>query len=86
MRRKSRLRLWLLDHLPKRSCGLGKPISEAPHFIVRVFYGGYWIEESLEGPFTTEREAMSVWDEMHAKGYGAIIYSCVNTRNVSASD
>lgn len=66
-----------------RTSGLGKPISEGPHFIVRVFYGGDYCEESLEGPFATLDEAADVRREQWNGGNGAIVYRCTNaTREV----
>lgn len=66
-----------------RTSGLGKPISEGPHYIVRVFYGGDYCEESLEGPFATLDEAANVRRENRDKGRGAIVYQCTNaTREV----
>lgn len=84
MRRKSRFRLWWLEHFGKRSCGLeGQPISEDTHYIVRVFYGGYWCEESLEGPFATYEQAAAIWGEEWDKGNGAIIYTCENATRLA---
>lgn len=83
MRRKSGLRLWLMEHLPRRTSGLGKPISEAPHYIVRVYYGGYWCEESLEGPYATSDEAAAVRREHWAKGCGAVVYRCTSIQSSS---
>lgn len=80
LRGKSALHLWLLEHFGRRTCGLGKPISEDPHYIVRVFYGGYWCEESLEGPFATEEEAADMLRDRWAEGFGAIAYRCTNMR------
>jgi hypothetical protein len=69
--------------LQGRTSGLSKPISEDPHYIVRVFYGGDYCEESLEGPFATLDEAAHVHREQWDKGHGAIVYRCVNaTREV----
>jgi hypothetical protein len=65
---------------PGRTCGLGKPISEEDHYIVRVFYGGYWCEESLEGPFATHEEAETLLHEQRSKGHGAIMYRCSSVK------
>lgn len=61
-----------------RTSGLGKPISEGPHYIVRVFHGGDYCEESLEGPFATLNEARDVRRVQWDKGNGAIVYRCTN--------
>lgn len=69
--------------LGKRVSGLGKPISEADHYIVRVFYGGYYCEETLEGPYATIEEAAAVVRERWDAGTGAVVYRCSNvTRDV----
>ncbi len=64
--------------LGRRRSGLGKPISEDDHYIVRVFYGGYYCEETLEGPYATLEAAKAIRAEQHEKGNGAIIYRCSN--------
>lgn len=67
-----------------RTSGLGKPTTEGPHYVVRVFYGGYWCEESLEGPSATLDEAAVIRREQRDKGNGAIVYRCTNATQETA--
>jgi hypothetical protein len=70
---RSALRRWWLDHFSKRYRGIGDHARDNG-YIVRVYHGGYWVEESLQGPFQTVEEAAEARDLARADGSGAIIY------------
>lgn len=69
----------------RRASGLGKPIDDGPHFIVRVFYGGDMCDESLEGPFTAESQANALALFERKTGHGAVVYRCTNTKLVASA-
>lgn len=63
---------------PQKRSGLGLPIGEDAHYIVRVFYGGKYCDESLEGPFRTLEEAAAMAKGEWSKGHGTLVLRCVN--------
>jgi hypothetical protein len=78
VKRKDHWQPYVPGENPQRRSGLGRPIGEGAQYIVRVFYGGDYCDESLEGPFATIEEATLLAREQWGKGYGALVCRCTN--------
>lgn len=82
MRRKSLWRLWWLNHFGKRDCGLEHASGD---YVVAVYYGGYWCEQRILGPFdyaTGEK----VWNREFSKGHGALLYRLTNVTELPLNE